>query len=130
MVNDSVGDLITRIKNAYLARQRTLSVPYFKLGEKIGEILVKNGYLESVSIEEKSGKKTLLITLKYDNKIPALTDIKRVSRPGLRIYVKKNNIPRVLGGLGITILSTPKGVMTGEEAKKQKLGGEILCKAW
>jgi len=129
MVNDSIGDLLIRIKNGYLARHKTLSIPYFKLGEKLANILVKEGYIEDVKIEGVK-KKELLIKLKYDKKTPALTNLKRVSKPGLRIYVRKNNIPRVLGGLGITILSTSKGLITGKEAKKKGLGGEILCKVW
>lgn len=129
MVNDSISDLLIRIKNSYLARHKTLSAPYFKLGEKLINILVKEGYIEDVKVEGIK-KKNFLIKLKYDKKTPALTNLERVSKPGLRIYVRKNNLPRVLKGLGITILSTSKGLMTGKDARKRGLGGEVLCRVW
>jgi len=129
MVSDSIADLLIRIKNGYLARKKSVLVPYFKLGEKLLKILTKEGFIGEFKIESSSGK-NLLINLKYDKKIPLLTDVTRVSKPGLRIYVSKGRIPRVLGGIGIVIISTPKGLMTGREAKKQGLGGELLCKVW
>lgn len=128
MVSDSIADLLTRIKNGYLVKSKTITVPYFKLGEKLVKILYDKGYLSSFSVD--AGKKEMIINLKYNKKTPAVTDVKRVSRPGLRIYVSKEKIPLVLGGIGITVLTTSKGLMIGREAKKQGLGGELLCKVW
>ena len=130
MVNYPVSDMIIRIKNAYLARRRKLMMPYSTLKENMGKILAKERFLEGVKTTSEKGKKQLVVTLKYENKRPAITDVKVISRPSLRVYVSKQKIPMVLGGLGITILSTPRGVMTGSSAKKEGLGGELLLKVW
>lgn len=131
MNSDPIADMLTRIKNGYLARKENVAIPYSKIKEEIGRILTNEGYVTSFKTkEEKSKVKIINITLKYENKIPVLTEIKRISKPGLRVYKDKNNLPRVLSGLGIAIISTPKGLMTEKEAKKQNLGGEIICKLW
>ncbi|MBI5465606.1 30S ribosomal protein S8 [Candidatus Gottesmanbacteria bacterium] len=141
MLSDPIADFLSRIKNGYLAKKKEITVPFSKIKENLAKILVEEGYLSNgkwqsaqkrVPAESANGKskKELVLTLKYEKKKPALTDIKRVSKPGLRIYVDKTKIPKVLGGLGITIVSTPKGLMTDKEARKKGLGGEIICKVW
>lgn len=133
MISDPIADLLTRIKNAYLADKKTVSVPYSKTKENLVRILVKKGFIEKIKIESLPRSKKLKIikvALKYQDKKPVLTGVKRVSKPGVRIYVKRDKIPRVLGGLGIVILSTSQGLMTGEEARKKGLGGEVICKIW
>lgn len=131
MVNDTISDFLIRIKNAYLAHHKSLTLPYGRNVEAIGKILVKEGFIEDTKATiEENKRKVITITLKYKNRKPALTDLKRVSKPGLRIYVSKNHIPRVYGGLGIVILSTSSGVMSSRDAKKKNIGGELLCKIW
>jgi len=129
MINDPIADFLIRIKNGYLAKKTEVSVPYSKIKENLGKILVEEGYLEKLKIKNEK-LKIIELTLKYEGKRPALTDVQRVSKPGLRIYVDKTKIPKVLGGLGITIISTPKGLMTDKEARKKGLGGEVICKVW
>src|SRR5262245_31502091 len=126
MVNDPISDLLTRIKNGYMAGKGEIVVPWSKLKETISDVLVKEGYLVGKEISEKN----LVLKLKYDKKTPAVTEVRRVSKPSLRIYVRKNELPRVLGGLGMAIMSTPAGVMTAKEAKKKGLGGEVICEIW
>lgn len=126
MTNDSLADFLTRIKNGYLARKKEVVIPWSKTKEVLTTILIKEGYLEKSELK----KRDLVIGLKYDKKRPSLTDIKRISKPGLRIYAKKTKIPRVLSGLGLTILSTSKGLMTNKQAKEKGLGGELICKVW
>lgn len=129
-VSDSIGDMLARIKNGYLAKAKNVTIPHSTLKEKLGKILAKNGYLESSEVKTGNKTKILKMALKYKGKTPILTDIKRVSRPGLRIYINKKNIPRVLGGLGMVIISTPKGLLTDRQARKLSLGGEVICKVW
>ena len=128
---DPVADLLTRIRNAINARQQKLDVPASKLKMEIARILKEEGYLSNFKATEESGQKVLRLYLKYGaNNDAAITNLARVSRPGCRVYVGHNDIPRVLGGLGISILTTPKGVMTGRQARKTGVGGEILCEVW
>ena len=128
---DPVADLLTRIRNAINARQQKLDVPASKLKMEIARILKEEGYLANFKATEESGQKVLRLYLKYGaNNDAAITNLARVSRPGCRVYVGHNEIPRVLGGLGISILTTPKGVMTGRQARKTGVGGEILCEVW
>ena len=126
MVNDPLSDLLTRIKNGYMVRKADVGVPWSKLKETVTDVLVKEGYLASREI---SGN-TLILKLKYDQKTPAVTEVRRVSRPSLRVYVRKNEMPRVLGGLGMAVVSTPAGIMTAKEARKKGLGGEVICEIW
>lgn len=126
MTNDNLADYLTRIKNGYLARKKEVVIPWSKTKEGLTAILIKEGYLEKSELKEHD----LVVGLKYDKKKPALTDLKRISKPGLRIYAKKTKIQRVLSGLGLTILSTSKGLMTNKEAKEKNLGGELICKVW
>ena len=123
---DPVADLLTRIRNAINARQQKLDVPASKLKTEIARILKEEGYLANYKATEENGRKLLRLYIKYgSNNDAAITNLARVSRPGCRVYVGHNEIPRVLGGLGISILTTPKGVMTGRQARKTGVGGEI-----
>ena len=130
-LTDPVADLLTRIRNAINARQQKLDVPASKLKAEIARILKEEGYLSNFKATEENGRKVLRLYLKYgSSNDAAITNLARVSRPGCRVYVGHNDIPRVLGGLGINILTTPKGVMTGRAARKSGVGGEILCEVW
>lgn len=130
MINNAISDMIIRIKNAYLANLKETAIPYSKLTKSLGEILVKEGFLKALKETGDGNKRKLTVFLKYDGKRSALTDVKIISKPSLRVYVSKNKIPRVLGGLGISIISTPQGLKTGFNAKKENLGGEFLLKIW
>ena len=130
MVNDPIGDMLIQIKNAALAKKESLELPYSKLKKALGDILVREGYVSSVSKVGDDIKAMLKIVIQYKDGESVITDVKRVSKPGLRWYVNKSNIPTVVGGMGIAILSTPSGLMTGTEAKKHGIGGELLCKIW
>lgn len=130
MVTDPIGDLISQIKNAFMAGKGDVVLPHSRLKESVAKVLCDTGYLKFVETVGDNPKRELKLTLMYTNKIPALTDIKRKSKPGLRVYVGKNEIPSVISGLGVAILSTPQGVMTGTEAKKRNIGGELLCVVW
>ena len=126
---DPISDLLTRIRNGQRALMPAVEMPHSKIKESIAQILKKEGYVSEVSVEGKVPKK-LTLKLKYQGKKGAVEGLKRVSKPGLRNYVGSTEIPRVLGGLGISILSTPEGVMSGTQAKKKNLGGELLCFVW
>ncbi len=130
MVNDQIGDMLIQIKNATLAKKDSLELPYSKLKKALGDILAREGYVAAVEKVGDDPKALLKIRIKYRDGIAAITDVKRVSKPGLRWYVNKSNIPTVVGGMGIAILSTPAGLMTGKEARKAGTGGELLCKIW
>jgi len=126
---DPISDLLTRIRNGQRALMPAVEMPHSKIKESIAQILKKEGYVSEVSVEGKVPKK-LTLKLKYQGKKGAVEGLKRVSKPGLRNYVGSTEIPRVLGGLGISILSTPEGVMSGTQAKQKNLGGELLCFVW
>lgn len=130
MVNDPIADTLIQIKNGYLASKEKISVPYSKIKYELIKLLVEKGFVKSQKVVGDGYKKQIVIELKYENKKGALSNVLRVSKPSLRIYVNKNSIPKVFGGLGITIISTSKGLMTGEEARKKKVGGELICKIW
>jgi small subunit ribosomal protein S8 len=129
-MTDPIADLLSRIKNAYMARHGELQVPFSKMKESICNVLVQEGYVSSVKVADVDSRKSLLIKLKYQKNEAAISNIKQISKPGVRIYSKYAHIPRVWGGLGISILSTPRGIMSDKEAKKQKLGGELICQIW
>lgn len=129
-MTDSISNMLSMIKNGYMSKQKSVTMPHTKLLEKIADVLTKNGFLDNVSTTKEKTKKNLVLVLKYNEKKPALENLERISKPGLRVYVQKENMPRVLGGIGKVIISTSKGIMTGGEAKKQGLGGEIICKIW
>ena len=128
-MHDPISDLLTRIRNAGHAKLPTVRIPHSKLKEAIVRLLVQEGYIESINVTG-GVKRDLTVTLKFQNKKSILTHIRQISRPGLRRYVNSKSIPRVLGGLGVAILSTPKGVLTGVQAKRENQGGELLCYVW
>jgi small subunit ribosomal protein S8 len=136
MVNDSISDMLTRIRNGCLAKKSIVSMPYTLLNQQIAQILEKEGFIQSFQIS--SDSTDLLIYLKYRSKKlyrgkikeSCITNLKRISKPGLRIYANHKEIPRILGGAGIVIISTPAGIMTDREARLRGIGGEILCSVW
>lgn len=129
-MNDPISDMLTRIRNANVQRHDTVDIPYSNVKNQIAEILVNEGFVKSMDILQDNVKKTIRITLKYDNKTRVLQGLKRISKPGLRIYANVEQLPKVLNGLGIAIISTSKGIVTDKEARKQKLGGEVLAYVW
>ena len=132
MTSDPIADMLTRIRNANTAKHDTVDVPSSKMKVSIAEILLKEGYIKNFEMVDVDGIKTIHITLKYgvDKNDKIITGIKRISKPGLRIYAGKDELPKVLGGLGIAIISTNKGVMTDKEARKENVGGEVLAFVW
>lgn len=130
MTTDPIADMLSAIKNAVLARHKTVVTPYSNVKETIAQALVAEGYLESVAPFGEAPKRQLTIALAYQDGVSVITDLIRKSKPGLRRYVGKRGIPEVLGGLGSAIVSTPAGVMSGKEAKKRGLGGELICEVW
>jgi small subunit ribosomal protein S8 len=128
-MHDPISDLLTRIRNAGMARHAKVTMPYSKLKASVAQILHQEGYVADVGVEE-GPKKALTLALKYDGRRPVIAGLRQISTPGLRRYVRSTEIPRVLGGMGVAIVSTSKGVMTGSEAKKQNLGGELVCYIW
>lgn len=131
MVTDPIADMLTRIRNAILARHDFVLVPASRMKLSIAKILKEEGFISDYEVLKGEPQRVIKIYLKYaEKKEPVLTGLKRVSKPGLRIYVQRAEIPRVYGGLGIAIVSTSKGVMTGHQAWRQKVGGELLCYVW
>ena len=130
-MTDPVADFLTRLRNANSAYHETVSLPYSKLKANIAEILKSEGYIATIKIEDAEVGKTLTIDLKYGpNRERSIAGIKRVSKPGLRVYAKSTELPRVLGGLGIAILSTSSGLLTDRQAAKKGVGGEVLAYVW
>ena len=133
MNTDPIADMLTRIRNANMVSLTEVEMPSSKLKVELAKLLKSEGYIEDYAVVEKEGSvfKTLKISLKYDEKSkPVISNLKRVSRPGLRNYCKAKDIPQVLGGMGIAIISTSKGLLTDRKAKKENVGGEILCYVW
>jgi small subunit ribosomal protein S8 len=129
--SDPIADMLTRVRNALIARHQKVDIPASKLKAEIARILREEGYIVNFKLAEEGAQKTIKIYLKYTaTNQPAMTHIERLSRPGCRVYVSSTEIPRVLGGLGINILTTPKGVMTGRAARKEGVGGELLCQVY
>ncbi|HWE18157.1 MAG TPA: 30S ribosomal protein S8 [Hyphomicrobiaceae bacterium] len=128
---DPIADMLTRIRNASLARHRELTLPSSRIKREIARILVEEGFIESFTTGQDGVQETLTLQLKYvEGRTPVVSGLKRISKPGLRVYARKTEIPRVLGGLGTAILSTSQGIMTGSQARKLNLGGEVLCYVW
>lgn len=127
--NDPIADLLTRLRNASRSGKAELLVPYSRIKADLAAILKKEGYITDFEVKSE-GRPQIRIVNKFADKTPAITGLKRVSRPGLRRYVGSTDIPRVLGGMGISILSTPRGVLTGREARRQNVGGELLAFVW
>jgi len=130
MMTDPIADMLTRIRNASMAHKKEVIVAYSKIKLAIASILVREGYLLSMEEDKKDSHAYLVIKLKYDGGDSVIHSLKRVSKPGHRIYVKKENIGRVLSGFGVAILSTPRGVLSDHEAKKAQVGGELLCEVY
>jgi len=129
-MTDPITDMLNRIRNAQAVFHPAVSIPFSKLKYEIAKILKKQGFIEKVEKKGRKIKKTIEITLKYVDETPAISGLKRISKPGQRIYVSRRKIRRVRSGFGMAILSTSKGLMTNKEARKQKLGGEIICEIW
>lgn len=131
MTTDPIADMLTRIRNAAMAKHPRVDLPSSKLKVEVARILKDEGYLANYKVVDEKGKKTLRVFMRYspDRKC-VITDLKRVSRPGSRRYVGKTEIRSVVGGMGISILSTPRGLMTGQAARKEGVGGELLCEVW
>ncbi len=129
--SDPIADMLTRVRNALTARHQKVDVPASKLKMEIARILKEEGYIINFKLVEEGVARSIRIYLKYTpSNEPAIATIQRVSRPGCRVYVGSSEIPRVLGGLGVNILTTPRGVMTGRNARKEGVGGELLCRVW
>jgi small subunit ribosomal protein S8 len=131
MTSDPIADMLSRIRNATMARHPKVDVPASKLKMEISRILKEEGFITNYKMAEDGAKKSIRIYLKYTpGNVPLISRIERVSRPGCRVYVGSREVPKVLGGLGINILTTPRGVMTGSMARKERVGGEVLCQLW
>ena len=131
--NDTIADMLTRIRNANMARHQTTKIPSTKMTRNLARVLQEEGFIAQFEEEAQEGvKRHLVVTLKYKgkNRQPIVTALKRVSRPGLRVYSNRKDLPRVLGGIGSAIISTSHGIMTDREARRQGLGGEVLCYVW
>ncbi len=132
MYTDPISDMLTRIRNASLAKKAELSLPYSKFKLSLSKLLEKEGFISSVKeIDNEQGFKMIALGIKYAPSGDALiSGIKRVSKPGQRIYLSKDNLPRTNSGLGVTVVSTSKGLMTDRQARKEKIGGEVICQIW
>ena len=129
-MTDPIADMITRIKNAVMAEHKELILPHSKMKEAIAKILKEHNYITDYKVEEKKPQSDIRITLNYVNGVAAISGVKRVSKPGRRVHLSVDQIPRTLNGYGLTILSTNKGVIDDKTARKQNLGGEVLCQIW
>ena len=129
-LSDPIADFLTRLRNSVRAGQAETKAPYSRIKAEVARILKQEGYIADYEIDTTGQFSQIKVTNKMVNRAPAITGLKRVSRPGLRKYVGSDEIPRVLGGMGISILSTPRGVMSGREAKRQQIGGEVLAHVW
>ncbi len=130
-MNDTISDMLTRIRNALMSKKPEVVLPYSNFKHNLAKVLQNEGWLTKVEVKDAEGFKNLRLELKYDSTgQPIISGIKRVSKPGQRIYSARTQIPSVLGGMGTTIISTSRGLMTDKEARKQKVGGEIVCQIW
>lgn len=130
MISDTLGDMLTRIRNAALVHKKTVAIPYSKLILTVLKVMTDANYLESVTVDESGTFKVLNVKLKYVNGVSAISHLKRISKPGVRIYTQIADFKHVLNGLGIAIISTSKGVMSDKAARKANLGGEVLAELW
>ena len=131
-MSDPIADMLTRIRNANTAKHDTVEIPASKMKVAIAEILLKEGFIKAFDIKEEGAYNNIVITLKYgqDKREKIITGLKRISKPGLRVYANSEELPKVLGGLGVAIISTNKGVLTDKEARKEHVGGEVLAFVW
>ncbi|MFA7419782.1 MAG: 30S ribosomal protein S8 [Melioribacteraceae bacterium] len=127
---DPIADFLTRVRNAVKARKKYVEIPSSKMKISLAEILKSQKFIKDFNVTEDNKQNVLRVHLQYVNGVPSITGLKRISKPGLRTYVGNDEIPRVLGGLGISILSTPKGLLTDKQAKKESVGGELVCQVW
>ncbi|MCK9217365.1 MAG: 30S ribosomal protein S8 [Firmicutes bacterium] len=131
VINDPIADMLTRIRNANTVKHQTVDIPLSNIKKAMADILTEEGYIKSYEVIDDGKQGIIRLTLKYTaNKGKVITGLKRISKPGLRVYAKKDEVPKVLGGLGIAILSTSKGIMTDKNARNDGLGGEVLCYVW
>ena len=131
MMTDPIADMLTRIRNASLARHDRVEMPHSLLKERIASVMKAEGYVDDIRVSEGEGQRTLTVVLRYGRDRHSVIDgVRRVSTPGRRVYVPHDRIPRVRSGMGVSILSTSRGVMTDKEARKQRIGGELLCEVW
>ena len=130
VVTDPIADMLTRIRNALTAKHETVEIPASNMKKAIAEILLNEGYISNVEIKEDGVQGSIVVTLKYSKDGNVITGLKRISKPGLRVYAKSNEIPTVLNGLGTAILSTSKGIITDKQARANNLGGEVLAFVW
>jgi small subunit ribosomal protein S8 len=129
-MTDPIADMLTRIRNAIMARHARVMIPASTMKIAIAQILKEEGYIKDYDVVRDTPQGTIRITLRYVDKRPVLSQLKRISKPGLRVYTRRDSIPRVRGGLGTAILSTPQGLMTGRKAYQMGLGGEVVCYVW
>jgi len=132
-MTDPIADMLTRLRNASVARQETVRMPSSKLKDALAAILRREGYISDYRVSEDASRPgmTLEITMKYTpERAPTISGLRRVSKPGLRVYIKADRLPRVLGGLGVAVLSTSQGLLTDREARERRVGGEVLCYVW
>ena len=130
VVTDTIADMLTRIRNANQMRYEEVSVPASTIKKEIAKILKEEGFIKDYKIVKDDAQGTIVLTLKYNKKERVITGLKRISKPGLRVYVKNDEVPKVLNGLGIAIISTSKGIMTDKQARKENIGGEVLAYIW
>lgn len=131
MMTDPIADLLTRIRNANMVRHATVDIPSSKTKKAIVEILLKEGFIQNYELVTVDNHESIRVALKYgQDKSRIITGIKRISKPGLKVYAKSNELPKVLGGLGVAIISTSKGIITDKEARKLQVGGEVICYVW
>lgn len=130
VVTDPIADMLTRIRNALTAKHETVEIPASNMKKAIADILLNEGYISNVEIKNDDVQGSIVVTLKYSKDGNVISGLKRISKPGLRVYAKSNEIPKVLNGLGIAILSTSKGIMTDKQARANNLGGEVLAFVW
>jgi small subunit ribosomal protein S8 len=129
-MSDPIADMLTRIRNALMVDKKEVNIPASNLKSAIASVMQQEGYIESFSVDGEAASKTLTLKLKYHDNKPVIETLKRISKPSLRVYVASTEMPNIMNGLGIVIVSTPKGVMTGQDAKAKNVGGEVLCSVY
>ena len=129
-LTDPIADMLTRIRNANLAKHNTVKILFSKIKESLANILKSEGYINNFEVKEEGTKKDIIVSLKYMDGEAVIKGLKRISKPGRRVYTSVESLPKVLGGLGIAIVSTPNGVITDKECRKHSVGGEVLCYVW
>ena len=129
-LTDPIADMLTRIRNANLAKHNTVKIPFSKIKESLANILKSEGYINNFEVKEEGTKKDIIVSLKFMDGEAVIKGLKRISKPGRRVYTSVESLPKVLGGLGIAIVSTPNGVITDKECRKHSVGGEVLCYVW